>query len=232
MHRDSAAEFDRWAPAYHDCVLQPLYQAAHRAVLATAVRLCPSPRRMLDVGCGTGRLLGAAACRFPRTALIGADISAVMLATAGGSCPAAGHARCVQAAAERLPFADMAFDVVTSTVSFRHWTDPHAGLRETCRVLTPGGFLILADVFDPRRRNWISRLQGRSTPPQVLTRPALSAIGLDVMMTDHVPGFGPLPQITVITAQRNDEAHRSAAGLGRHHGHQRSPAAGDDPGFG
>lgn len=203
------AEFDRWAPTYHDCVLQPLYQAAHRAVLTTAIRLHPTPGRMLDIGCGTGRLLAAAAYRFPRTALIGADLSAVMLSAAGRSCPAAIPARFTQAAAEHLPFADMTFDLVTSTVSFRHWTDPRAGLREILRVLTPGGYLILADVFDPRRQHRISRLRGRSTLPQLLTQPTLSALGLDVVMTDHVPGFGPLPEITVITAQRNpaDRAH-------------------------
>ena len=65
-------------------------------------------------------------------------------------------------------------------------------------VLQP---LILADVFDPRQ-NLFSRLRGRPILPQVLTRPALSAIGLDVRTTEHVAGIGALAVITVITAQR------------------------------
>jgi len=210
-----ATEFDRWAPDYDDCSLQPLYQAAHRVVLAIAIRLRPRASRMLDIGCGTGRLLGTAERRFPRTDLVGADQSAVMLSAAGRGRPVPDRASFVQAAVERLPFADMAFDVVTSTVSFRHWTDPHAGLRETRRVLAPGGCLILADVFDLRRRGWLDRLRGRPTPPQALTRSALTAIGLDVTMTDYVPGFGPIPEIVVITARRAEKVPGSMHGIRR-----------------
>jgi ubiquinone/menaquinone biosynthesis C-methylase UbiE len=43
-----------------------------------------------------------------------------------------------------------AFDLVVTTTSFDHWSDQQAGLRECARVLTPGGYLVLVDVFSPR----------------------------------------------------------------------------------
>ena len=49
--------------------------------------------------------------------------------------------------AEELPFPDRAFDLVVSTTSFDHWADQRAGLGECARVLTPGGWLVLTDLF-------------------------------------------------------------------------------------
>ncbi len=48
--------------------------------------------------------------------------------------------------AEELPLPDASIDVVLSTISFHHWQDPLAGLREVMRVLRPGGYCFLADV--------------------------------------------------------------------------------------
>jgi ubiquinone/menaquinone biosynthesis C-methylase UbiE len=53
----------------------------------------------------------------------------------------------VRGVAERLPFADDAFDLVISTTSFDHWDDQDAGLRECARVLTTGGHFVLTDQF-------------------------------------------------------------------------------------
>ncbi len=51
--------------------------------------------------------------------------------------------------AEALPLPDGTFDLVTSTMSFHHWPDPAAGLREIARVLRLGGCFALADVSLP-----------------------------------------------------------------------------------
>jgi ubiquinone/menaquinone biosynthesis C-methylase UbiE len=51
----------------------------------------------------------------------------------------------------RLPFPDGSFDLVVSTISQHHWTDPAGGLQEVNRVLRPGA---QAWIYDFR---WVLR---------------------------------------------------------------------------
>jgi ubiquinone/menaquinone biosynthesis C-methylase UbiE len=52
-------------------------------------------------------------------------------------------------AAESLPLSDSSVDVVLSSISFHHWSDQIAALREIIRVLRPGGCFCLADISMP-----------------------------------------------------------------------------------
>lgn len=51
--------------------------------------------------------------------------------------------------AEKMPFADDAFDRVTSRQSAHHYADVPAALREVARVLAPSGRFVLNDTFSP-----------------------------------------------------------------------------------
>ena len=50
-----------------------------------------------------------------------------------------------------LPFEDASFDLVVSTFSVHHWSDPEAGIGELARVLRPGGRAFIWDL-GPRSR--------------------------------------------------------------------------------
>ncbi len=148
-HRDVAA-FDERALGYEQGWLGRLHHdiAGRTADLALSVHA--APRTVLDVGCGTGYLLRLLAGQYPRAiGLAGVDPAPSMIAAAE---EAAGDSRLhfSVAAAERLPFPDDVFDLVVSTTSFDQ--DQQAGLRECARILTPGGHLVLADVFSPLLR--------------------------------------------------------------------------------
>jgi len=110
-----------------------------------ALACAKSPKRILDVGCGTGMLLRQLAERLPHAAeLTGVDAAQGMIeATASPG----NRLRYLQGTAERLPFEDASFDLVISTTSFDHWADQAAGLAECHRVLAPGGRLVVADLF-------------------------------------------------------------------------------------
>jgi ubiquinone/menaquinone biosynthesis C-methylase UbiE len=151
---------DRDVQAFHDRA--PGYEAGYRGRLHAdivtltvdlALARCPAPRRVLDVGCGTGLLLREVARRLGETAqLAGVDAAAAMIAQAHAQAadqkPAARLAF-VRGVAERLPFGNGAFELVTTTTSFDHWADQRAGLAECRRVLAPGGLFVLADLCSP-----------------------------------------------------------------------------------
>ncbi|MHB1414999.1 MAG: class I SAM-dependent methyltransferase [Chloroflexota bacterium] len=107
--------------------------------------------RALDVGSGPGHLAIKLAQRAPGLEVIGLDLSTDMVALATANAREAGVAGRVSfgtSAAENIPFPDGFFDLVTSTLSLHHWSDPVRALDEVARVLAPGGRLV---VFDLRR---------------------------------------------------------------------------------
>ena len=57
----------------------------------------------------------------------------------------AGNVEYVQANAECLPFEDNSFDIITIAFGLRNVTDKDAALRSMCRVLKPGGKLLVLE---------------------------------------------------------------------------------------
>jgi ubiquinone/menaquinone biosynthesis C-methylase UbiE len=100
------------------------------------------PRCIIDVGCGTGRLLRAAAVRWPDAQLFGVDPAERMVSEANRLNPKAVFKL---ASAESLPFPDQSADIVLSSLSFHHWAIQKKGIQEIARVLRPGGLFCLAD---------------------------------------------------------------------------------------
>jgi 2-polyprenyl-3-methyl-5-hydroxy-6-metoxy-1,4-benzoquinol methylase len=106
-------------------------------------------RSILDVGCGVGHWSRVLARVLPPDArLIGIDREPRWVDEATTRAGAAGLAeRCTYraGAAEALPFADAAFDLVTCQTLLMHVRDPGAVLREMVRVTRPGGLVIVAE---------------------------------------------------------------------------------------
>jgi SAM-dependent methyltransferase len=109
-------------------------------------------RRILDVGCGTGRSTLPFAARFPDAELHGIDLAAPCLDCAYMRSTAAGiGVRWSQQRAERTDFADGTFDLVHSTFLLHEL--PLAALRdvtrEVFRILAPGGRWVSLDFHSP-----------------------------------------------------------------------------------
>jgi ubiquinone/menaquinone biosynthesis C-methylase UbiE len=102
--------------------------------------------RLLDVACGTGRTLHQIARTHPGLRLWGVDLSPAYVSVARRRLESPEVTIAVENA-EQLPFADGAFDVVTSVYLF-HELPRNARrnvVREMHRVLRPGGLLVLED---------------------------------------------------------------------------------------
>jgi demethylmenaquinone methyltransferase/2-methoxy-6-polyprenyl-1,4-benzoquinol methylase len=65
-----------------------------------------------------------------------------------------GRIQLVVGQAERLPFADSAFDALTFTYLLRYVDDPAATLRELARVVKPAGVMASLDFFVPPSPFW------------------------------------------------------------------------------
>jgi SAM-dependent methyltransferase len=97
-------------------------------------------RRVADIGCGTGRLLGVLTSHGA-TAL-GIDTDPGMLALA------ATRGRVARADAHRLPLADASIDAAVTVATLEFTADPAQVLAEMARVTRPGGRLVAA-VLNP-----------------------------------------------------------------------------------
>lgn len=104
------------------------------------------PSRVLDLATGSGDLALAIERRVPRAEVTGADFSPEMLERAR----AKGLGQTIVADALALPFPERAFDCVTVAFGLRNMADWGAALREMCRVLSPGGHLLVLDFSMPK----------------------------------------------------------------------------------
>ena len=105
--------------------------------------------RMLDIATGAGHTAAAFA---PHVAsVIASDVTEEMLREARDLARRRGLANVEVAAAEaeRLPFEDAAFDLVTCRIAAHHFADVPAFLAEVRRVLKPEGVFALVDNIAP-----------------------------------------------------------------------------------
>jgi ubiquinone/menaquinone biosynthesis C-methylase UbiE len=116
----------------------------------------------LDVATGGGHTaLWLARHQWKVTA---GDIAPRMLDNAQKLCAEAGFGIETRLfPAEEMPFADGSFDLVTVRVAPHHFSSPARFVRETARVLKPGGHFLLIDGCvpddDPETEEWLHRAE-------------------------------------------------------------------------
>ena len=129
-----------------------------------------APLRLLDLGCGVGRLVGELAQHYPTAEAIGVDYSYQLLRRAreywltgqkievdmrqrgwpiqritGRIVP---NLQFLLAQAEDLPLAPDSIDIVVSTFALDRFADPARALRDMQRILRPGGRLLLVSPLN------------------------------------------------------------------------------------
>ena len=129
-------------------MLGPVYRA-----MAAELGLQPDDD-LLDVGCGSASLLAEQASHVRYVA--GLDASEIQVGMARRRLAdrlAAGSAEIILGDAGRLPWEDGRFSVVTSLNTLKFVPDPEGALREMCRVLRPGGRVVVT-MGETKQARW------------------------------------------------------------------------------
>lgn len=134
----------------------PVYEGQY---LARPLMDAISPLRhplVLDVATGTCRL-PRALTRFPafNGRVVGVDLSREMLHHGVGRVAEAMHYEqvyLIHAPAEKLPFPDNTFDVITCLEALEFMANPRRVIAELVRVTRPGGLLLLTNRKGPEAK--------------------------------------------------------------------------------
>ena len=116
------------------------------------------PRRILDLGAGTGMFTSALMKRYRKADVVALDIAKPMLHCVKQRAGWLRKPGCVCADSESLPFNDDSFDFIFSNLMLQWCTDLEATFVELRRVLSPGGLLMFTtfgpDTLMELRASW------------------------------------------------------------------------------
>ncbi|MCZ9888779.1 class I SAM-dependent methyltransferase [Brachyspira hyodysenteriae] len=109
--------------------------------------------KLLDIGCGTGYLINMLKKYKATAEFYGLDLSEEMINISKSKNIK--DAEFILGSANKLPFNDNTFDIVTCIQSFHHYPYPDEAMKEVYRVLKKGGIYILSDTVVGGIAAWI-----------------------------------------------------------------------------
>ncbi len=113
----------------------------HEKIAEEIIRkLEPKNKKILDVGCGVGRLIWQINSLYPKNKFYGADITKNNIKTAKKNIK---YAQFIVSDAENMPFKDNYFDIIFCTDSLEHFYSINNSLKEFNRILKDKGLLII-----------------------------------------------------------------------------------------
>ena len=133
----------------YDQISRLLGGSLYARIAADVAAAAPAGARVLEVGCGPGRL-SIRLARQHGLDITGLDLDPAMIQRARANAAHLGdddqrRPSFLVGDVAALTFPDRSFDLVVSTLSMHHWADQAAGLAEIGRVLRPGGRALIWD---------------------------------------------------------------------------------------
>lgn len=213
--RELLVAYKSWAPVY-DWTFGLVARAGRNAAVNRANRL---GGQLLEVGVGTGLTLPRYSSRVQ---VVGMDLSPHMLKQAqtrvendninnviGLSLMDAGH----------MAYADNSFDIVTAMYVMTVAPDPRAVFDELCRVVRPGGEIILVNHFS-HDKGWRARLERLFAPhaawlgwrPRFPLAPFIDTPGLTLTNSREL---SPLGMFTMLCFRKDEATAETGAELGQ-----------------
>jgi SAM-dependent methyltransferase len=147
------------------CTLELAAEAIENRARATPGAASASPPRILDLGCGLGRITALVQERFPEAQVSALDVSLSAIEHATGRFPGIDF---IVANACDPPYRADYFDLVICNNLWEHVPDPLRLLAKINRVLAPGGYVVISTPSRYRLGNIIRVLTGR--PVSLMSR--------------------------------------------------------------
>ncbi len=153
---DVRASFERAAAGYDAAAV--LQHEVGRRLLERLEWMRVAPRRVADLGCGTGRGTAGLQARYPEAEVVALDLAEGMLGVARHSVARSDATGWVCGDLAALPFAERSVDLLYSNLALQWCLDPAAVFAELRRVLRPGGLLLFTtfgpDTLGELRASW------------------------------------------------------------------------------
>jgi SAM-dependent methyltransferase len=136
--------------AAYDVMSRLVLNSLFTGIAADVAAVAPGGARVLEVGCRPGHL-SIRLARQHGLEVTSVDLDPDMIERARANADRVGDGdehrpSFLVGDVASLPFPDGSFDLVVSTLSMHHWTDPTAGLAEIGRLLRPGARALVWDL--------------------------------------------------------------------------------------
>lgn len=138
--------FSRAAATYDQAAV--LQREIGQRLLARLDYVKLQPKRVLDIGCGTGQQTADLLQRYPQAQVIGLDFALPMVQRTQQRGRWWRHPQGICADLEQLPLAAQSIDLIVSSAALQWCDDPQVAFMEMQRVLRPGG-LVMFTTFGP-----------------------------------------------------------------------------------
>ncbi len=145
-----ATAFSTQAAAYDSAAALQSEVAARLAQRIRARCMVP-PRRILEIGCGTGLLSQHLAAAFPESDLLLTDIAPAMLQHCRTRL---GNQYRYQILDGEQPDTAGPFDLIASSLAFQWFTDLPGALQRLSRLLAPGGHMLFTTLGHQTFAEW------------------------------------------------------------------------------
>ena len=216
---DQSAAFVGSIPANYHRYLGPLFFHGYAEDLAA--RVPPTPAmRVLEIACGTGIVTRRLVERIgPGGRVVATDLNQAMIDQARTHVPSDAPVEWQTADATRLPFPDRSFGAVVCQFGLMFFPDKAAAIRETLRVLEPGG-LYLFSVWDSLEHNHVARITHETVaaffpddPPKFYTVPMSLHDPAPIRAWLSAAGFEGVAHETVSQTTTSPSAAEATVGL-------------------